>query len=350
MKQWALVVVGTLLCAVASFAGGQNERGEATEAAVGEAPTSLRIAVIAPNPIEEPWNTAFVQGLDGVKAATPHGLKIEYDFHESVDFPDAERVLAQLARSGEYEMVVAHSAYSDAIGNVHERFPEICWVYTGGGNKPIGKNAYWIDVVVHEPSYLFGVLAGMMTKTDVIGVVGGFPVPNQTSAIHAYVAGARSANPEIKVKSMFIEEWFDPAKAKESALAQIAVGADFLYAITFGVFEACKEKNVYAFGFNVDQSSLAPSVVIGSAVLQWEPTLNYVIDEWWNQRVNGTAYNAPMRAVVFLMKDGGSEMVLNPGLESKIPRNVKDAVEKTKGQIMSGELVVPYSEEMTPSD
>lgn len=349
MKRWLVVVVVLLACAVA-FAGGQEEKGAGTEASSAAAPTALNIAIIGPITIEEPWNTALIQSLDRVKAAAPHGLKIEYDFHERVDFPDGERVLAELARTKKYQMLVAHSAYSDAVEKLHERFPEICWVYTGGGNKPIGGNAYWIDVAVHEPSYLFGVLAGLMTKTNVIGSVGSYPVPNETSALHAYVAGARSVNAGIKVKIMYIESWFDPAKAKESALAQISAGADFLYAISFGVFEACKEKNVYAFGFNVDQNSLAPEVVVSSSVMRWDPTLNYVIDEWWNHEVDGTAYDAPMKPVVFLMKDGGSEMASYHGLEDKIPKNVKDAVEKAKQQIISGELVVPYSEEMTPSD
>jgi basic membrane protein A and related proteins len=328
MKRF-VVILANLLVATLIFAG---------------SPSTLRIAIIGPTTIEEPWNTALIQSLDRIKAAKPHNLTVVYDFHERIDFPDAERVLAELAKSGKYDMIVAHSAYSDAIAQVNKRFSNICWVYTGGGNKPIGGNAYWIDVAVNEPSYLFGVLAGMMTKSNLIGSVGSFPVPNENSALNAYRAGVKSVNPKAKVKIMFIENWFDPAKAKESALAQISAGADFIYAISFGVFEACKEKNILAFGFNVDQSSLAPDVVISSSVMRWDPTMNYTIDEWWNHEAKGTAYNAPMKAVLFPMKDGGSEFAPYHDVGSKIPKNVKNKIEQIRKDIMSGKFVVPYSE------
>jgi len=348
MKRVAAILILVLACTLA-FAGGQADKAE-EKAVSGSQPAALQIAIIGPITIEEPWNTALVQSLERVKAAKPHGLKIEYDFHERIDFPDGERVLSELARTGKYGMLVAHSAYSDAVEKLHQKWPDICWVYTGGGNKPIGGNAYWIDVAVHEPSYMFGVLSGMMTKSNFIGSVGSYPVPNENSALNAYMAGVKAVNPKAKVKVMFIESWFDPAKAKESALAQISAGADFIYAISFGVFEACKEKNVRAFGFNVDQNSLAPNVVVSSSVMRWDPTLNYVIDEWWKHTANGAAYSAPLKAVMFPMKDGGAEFASYHTLEGSIPQKVKDAVEKTQKDIMSGKLVVPYSEELPVSD
>jgi basic membrane lipoprotein Med (substrate-binding protein (PBP1-ABC) superfamily) len=193
-------------------------------------------------------------------------------------------------------------------------------------------------------------IAGMMTESNVIGAVAAYPFPNVNLPINGYVAGAKAVNPDVKVKMTYIESWFDPAKAKESTLAQIATGADFIYAERFGPFEAAQEKGVYAFGHYVDQNSLAPETVVASTFAIWDPVTNFLIDEWWNHVVDGKEYAAPMEAVVYFMKDGGSDISGYNALEEEIPQDVKDAVAEARQKIMSGELEVPFNEEPVESD
>ena len=101
-------------------------------------------------------------------------------------------------------------------------------------------------------------LAGGLTESNVIGVVGGLPVPEVNRIVNAFIAGAESVNPEVDVKTTFINSWFDPAAAKEAALAQIDAGADVLFAERFGVIEAAAENGLCSFGNMSDQKDLAP--------------------------------------------------------------------------------------------
>jgi basic membrane lipoprotein Med (substrate-binding protein (PBP1-ABC) superfamily) len=108
-------------------------------------------------------------------------------------------------------------------------------------------------------------LAGGLTKSNKVGVVGGYPVPEVNRLVNAFIAGAKEVNPVVEVLVNFINSWFDPAAAKEAALAQIDAGADVLYAERFGVIEAAEEKGLFAFGNMSDQNEL-PEFVVSSPV------------------------------------------------------------------------------------
>ncbi|MEA1927140.1 MAG: BMP family ABC transporter substrate-binding protein, partial [Candidatus Auribacterota bacterium] len=197
---------------------------------------------------------------------------------------------------------------------------------------------------------LMGIMAGMMTKTNVIGAVAAYPYPQINLPINAYKAGAKSVNPDIKLKMTYIESWFDPPKAKQSALAQIASGADFVYAERFGPFEACKEKGIYGFGHWVDQNSMAPEVVLSSAVALWDPVMNKLVDIWWEHTTEGVPYDAPMEMIQYNMAEGASDIAPYHGLAVKVPEKVKNTVEKTRDAIKSGKLKVPYIDTPAKSD
>jgi basic membrane protein A len=355
--------VGLLLAATIIFAacGGATPATQAPAATqppaeaptepAAAAPTELNIAAIYETSADQPWDTTWIDTINRLKEAKPHGLTINLDATEAVAPPDAERVLRQYASTGKYGIIWAHSAYSEAVKTLMKEYPDIAWVFTGSGNDPLGGNAYWVDVYIHEPAYLCGIIAGSMTKTDTIGAVASFPYPNVNLPLNAYIAGAKSVNPNIKAKVVYIESWFDPAKAKESATAQIAAGADFVYAERFGVFDAVNEHpGVYAFGHFADQHSLAPDVVLTSSIAEWDPGTMVVIDAWWDHVTKGTPYDAPMERILFLMKDGGSDLAPYYNLESQIPQDVRDAVAKAKADILAGTLDVPANEEQVTSD
>src|SRR5207249_8490668 len=127
-----------------------------------------------------------------------------------------------------------------------------------------------------------GIIAGKMTKTNVIGTVAAFPYPNVNLYLNGYVAGAKSVNPNVKVKSTYLGSWYDPPKATQAANAEIAAGADFIYAESAGTIQAVRSHDgVYAFGHYVDQNSLAPSSVPTSDVSVWDPAIKVLIKAWW---------------------------------------------------------------------
>lgn len=312
-------------------------------------PKTLKIGIIFISPVEEPWNTSLLQSLERVQKEKPHGLEISWKYTENVFPPDAARVIRSYAKTGEYGIIWAHSTFPEGISTVHNDFKDIVFIASGGGNQAFGGNAYWVDKYCHEAGYLLGIIAGMMTKTGVIGTVSNFPSPNEDSAVNAYVAGAKSVNPEVEHRMSYIESWFDPPKAKEAAYAQIASGVDVIFANVYGPFTACEEKGILAFGSKVDQNSLSPTTVLSSVVTRWDSSIKFLIDEWWNLKTKGIPYDAPLEEIVYFMKDGGSDIAPFHGLDSKIPQEVKDMVRKKKQEIMEGKLTVPINREKVAS-
>lgn len=308
------------------------------------APTELKIAIPNQTTMEQPWNSSLVQAVERVAATKPHGLTITYKFFENVAEPDAERVLREFASTGEYGIVISHGVYPDAVGVLKDEFPEILWMGTGAGWEALGGNMYWVDISLYEPAYLTGILAGMMTQTDVIGAVAAFPYPNVNSPVNAYFDGARSVNPEVQTRMAYIESWFDPPKAKESAAAQINAGADVIFAERYGPFEACAEKSVYCVGYFTDQNELSPDTVLTSPLVLWDPYVKYAIDRWWEHTVDGVPYNAPTEKIVFDMAQGGSDLAPYYKLADVIPPETQAKVAEVKQEILDGTFQVPYNE------
>ena len=129
------------------------------------------------------------------------------------------------------------------------------------------------------PSYLTGMIAGAMTKSKKIGMVGGYPIPEVNRLMNAFMAGVKETTPDAKFQVAFIGSWFDPPKAKETAFAQIDAGADLLYAERFGVSDAAKERSVLAVGNVIDTQADYPETVVASALWHFEPTLDKAIAE-----------------------------------------------------------------------
>ena len=306
-------------------------------------PSAVRFAVIFVSPGDDTWSTSILGSLDRIAVERPHGLEVTTEWFENIAYADGERVLRDLASSGEYDIIVAHSTYSDAIAAIQGDFPEILFVFSGSGNEATGSNGFWIDVMPHEPAYLAGVAAAMMSETGKIGSVAAFPFPNVNGPVNAFFAGARSVTPDIDVEVTYIESWFDPVKAKDAGTALVNNGADSLYAAsTFGTFGAAQEADrAFAVGELDDQEALAPDVVITSVLALWDPSLGVIIDTWYDHEVNGTAYNAPMERIQFFMPEGGSD--ISPLNATVVPADVITAVNELRARILSGDLVIPLN-------
>jgi basic membrane protein A len=196
------------------------------------------------------------------------------------------------------------------------------------------------DNWIHEPAYLSGMLAGGLTENNVVGIVGGFPVPEVNRITNAFIEGAQEINPQVEAKVTFINSWFDPAAAKEAALAQIDAGADVLFAERFGVIEAAAENNLYAFGNMSDQTDLAPEHVVSGPVWNMTPTVEYVLDQ-----VEAGAYTAQDLKDFSMMGKGGADLApINEDVQGGIPESLVQKVQKREEEIRSGVFRVNIDE------
>jgi basic membrane lipoprotein Med (substrate-binding protein (PBP1-ABC) superfamily) len=292
--------------------------------------------------IEEPWDGVIHSALNKAKDAG----EIEYTYTDDIGYAgDMERVLREVA-----EKTKPHIIFGDAFGNeeavrrVARDYPEIAFVF-GSGGGPADPNFSVFDNWIHEPAYLSGMLAGGLTKTNIIGVVGGYPVPEVNRIVNAFIAGAWSVNPQVEVKTTFINSWFDPAAAKEAALAQIDAGADVLFAERFGVIEAAAENGLYVFGNMSDQTALAPDYVVSGPVWHMEPTVNYIINQ-----VRGGTYTAQdLKDFSMVAKGGASLAPINTKVKGGIPQELIDKVKAKEAEIKSGLFRVDINESQPPA-
>jgi basic membrane protein A len=251
-------------------------------------------------PIEEPRDGVIHTALEKAQKAG----EIDYSFTDNLGYSGSmERVLRQVAATKHPDVI-----FGDAFGNesavyrVAKTYPKIAFVF-GSGTNPAGPNLSVFDNWIHEPAYLLGVMAGQLTKTNKVGVVAAMPIPEVNRLVNAFAAGTHSVNRKAVVKVTFINSFFDPATAKEAALAQIAAGVDAIYAERAGVIEAAVQKNIYAFGNMSDQRSLGPKNVVSSAVWNMTPTVEYVL-----KQVRAHVYTAQDLKDFSMMGDGGASI------------------------------------------
>ncbi len=293
-------------------------------------------------PIEEPWDGVIHQAL---QKAADEG-KITYQHQDNIGYSgDMERVLRNIADTKKPAAI-----FGDAFGNeeavrrVAKDYPAIAFVF-GSGGGPAEPNMAVFDNWIHEPAYLVGMLAGGLTKSNTIGVVGAMPVPEVNRIVNAFKAGVKEINPNAKVKVSFINSWFDPAAAKEAALAQIGTGADVLFAERFGVIEAAASKGLYAFGNMSDQNSLAPTLVVTGPVWNMTPTVEYVI-----KQVNAGSFTGQDLKDFSMVAKGGASLAPYHGLDAKIPADLLAKVKDKEAAIKSGNFRVDIDEAAPTSD
>lgn len=307
-----------------------------TAAPAAEGPTKLKVFGAFATPIEEPWDGVIHSAL---QKAQEEG-KIEYSFTEDIGYSgDMERVLRETAEQLKPDVI-----FGDAFGNeeavrrVAAEYPGIAFVF-GSGLGPADPNFSVFDNWIHEPAYLAGMLAGGLSKSNTIGVVGGYPVPEVNRLVNAFTMGAKEINPAAKVLVTFINSWFDPAAAKEAALAQVDAGADVLYAERFGVIEAAKDKGLLAIGNMSDQNELAPDLVVTSPVWNMTPTVEYVL-----KQVASGAYTAQDLKDFSMVAKGGASLAAFHAVESKIPADLLAKVKEKEAQIKNGLFRVDIDE------
>jgi basic membrane protein A len=296
----------------------------------------LKVVGAYATPIEEPWDGVIDTAL---KAATAAG-RIDYSFQDDIGYTgNMEPTLRQIAADSPDVIFGDAFGLRDAVQAVAADYPDIAFVF-GSDGGPADPNLSVFDNWIHEPAYLAGMLAGGMTRSNIIGVVGAMPIPEVNRLINAYIEGAQSVNDKVQVKVSFINNFDDPATAHEAALAQIGAGADVIYAERDGAIQAAKEKGVLAIGNMSDQSAEAPDNVITSVVWDMQPTVNYVLDQ-----VSADAYTAQDLGQFSSYGKGGAKLAtVNAAVGGGIPQDLLDKVTAKEQDIASGVFRVDVNE------
>ena len=182
---------------------------------------------------------------------------------------DAERVIREMAKRGDKVIFATSFGYMNYALKVSRQFPKTAFVHATG--YKLGKNMGLVNARFYEGRYLTGVIAGEMTKTNVLGYVAAFPIPEVLQGINAFIKGARSVNPKAELRVIWVNSWYDPGKERQAALTLISQGADMIthHTDSTAVVQAAEEENVYAFGYHSDMSRYGPRAHLTATTHHW---------------------------------------------------------------------------------
>lgn len=226
-----------------------------------------------------------------------------------------------------YDLVFGHGfEFQDAAKRVGPDFPKTIYVTTSGSTS--GTNVAGIEFAFADASYLAGLVAGSMTKTNVLGVIGGTELPPVKESFTAFARGAKAVNPRVAVLTSYVGNWDDVSAGREQALAQIGRNADIIFqnadAAGLGVFQAAREtKKALVIGSNSNQNGVAPEITIGSVVINLPHAFLTVAREVKEKRFKPRVIRLGSESDVITL-------VLNPALQSRIPPATLHAVDSAR--------------------
>ena len=284
-------------------------------------------------------------GAFGYNAAQALQGKYSYivDYKENVPIPKIEETLRDYANSG-YDIIISHGfEWGKPAVKVGKDYPETKFViFTGLVNS---SNVASIYPMQQEGTYVLGALAATMSKTGIIGFVGGERYPNLINIYEGYKQGAQDVNPAVKILVTYLDDWDNSTKGKKAAISQIDRGADFLLQVAdtsgHGVIEAAKERGIYAFGAISDQNKLAPNTVLTSFVLDAEKAFDRIITLVKTSNFSGQIFKPGLEAEKGASGDGIVYIAPFHSLEHTVSDNVKLRLEKLKEDIINGNIKVP---------
>jgi basic membrane protein A len=288
----------TAVASAALIGCGKKEEAAAPAAAPAPAPAP---AAAAPAPAA-PLNIAFAYigpvGDGGWTFAHDNGRKalekefgdkIKTTFVESVpEGADAERVFRDMVGQGNKLIFGTTFGYMEPMLKVATDSKDVKFEHATGYKTAENMRTY--DSRTYEGAYMAGVIAGAMTKSNTLGVVGSVPIPEVLRNINSFTLGAQSVNPKITTKVVWVNEWFSPPKETEAATALINGGADVLFQNTDSpaVLKTAQEKGKRAFGWDSDMTAYGPKAHLGSATINWAPyyikATQDALDGKWSDR------------------------------------------------------------------
>lgn len=291
----------------------------------------VKVAGIHTVPVENAWNSRLHTAM---QALAEKGA-IEYVFSESVANTDYARAMRQYADEG-IQLIVGESyGVEREARQVADDYPQTGFLM-GSSGGPHGSNFSVFGTWNHEAGYLSGILAAHMSKSNIFGAVGGYPIPEVNRLINAFRLGVRETEPDAKFLVGFIGTWFDPPKAKEAGLAQIDAGADVLFGERIGTADAAKDRNVYAVGSLIDYIPRYPGVVFANAMWNFEPIVAAAAADVAAGNIQARDYSD-----YSFMKNGGNDVLFDATL---VPAEAVAAMQAKKEAIVSGAFTVPIDD------
>jgi simple sugar transport system substrate-binding protein len=290
----------------------------------------IKVAFVYVGPIAD-GGWSYQHNLGRLALQKELGARIETNYVESVpETADAERVIRQLAAKDYAVIFTTSFGYMDPTLKVAKLFPQVHFEHATG--YKVATNVVTYEARFYEGAYLLGVLAGRMTKTNTLGYVGSFPIPEVLRNIDAFTLGARSVNPKIRTKVVWVDTWYDPGKERQAAEALIAQGADVLGQNTDSpaTVQVAEEKGIYAFGWDSDMAKYGPHAQLTANTENWAP---YYIDEV-NKALDGSWTGGRKNRLG--IKEG--VVVLTP-LNAAIPADVARLFDTKKQAIVAGTLL-----------
>ncbi len=296
----------------------------------------IKVAGIYTQPIQQKWDACLHKAL----LALADKGEIEYVFSEKVSNTDYIRVLREYAESGVALVVGEAFGISRDVRKVADDYPQVAFLM-GDSFGPYGKNMSVFDNYIHEPCYLMGMIAGTMTKSNKIGMVGGYPIGEVNRLFNAFMAGAKAINPEVQFKVSFIGSWYDPPKAKEFAYAQVEAGVDVLYAERAGVVDAAREKGLVAFGNvnDMNKEENGTNVVVASALWHMDSAIGHAVE-----LVKAGQFKAEDYREWTMMGKGGASLSPYYEFDGKLSDEIKGKVAETAAAIKDGSFVVEIND------
>ncbi len=297
------------------------------------ASNAFKVALLTPGPVSDAgWNAAAYQGLEVIKSKLGADTAL-VQTKSPADFDDAFRDFATRG----FDLIFAHGfEYTDSALEVAKSFPGTYFVVSSGSEA--SRNVASITFNVDQATYVEGVLAAGVSKTGVVGAVGGIELPSIKLFFEGFKRGFLSVQSKGRILISYTGNFDDVGAAKEAALAQISQGADVLIhnadAAGLGVFLAAEQGHVYAFGVFNNQNNVAPDVVLASAVTSTPKAFLKIATEVKEKRFHSGMLE-------FGMQDGMVSVVINPKLEPQIPPPALQRALKVQQDLSTGKLVLP---------
>ena len=288
----------------------------------------LKIGFLYVSPISDAgWTHAHDLGRKAIE--TLPGMTVK--FVESVDEGiQTEPILTYFAKKN-YDLVFATSyGYMDPVIKIAKLYPKAIFMHCGGHKRAENVGVYFARI--YQPRYLTGIAAGGMTRSNRIGYVAAYPIPEVIRGINAFTIGAQSVNPDVKVHVVWTKTWYDPIKEKAAAVSMLDKGVDVItqHQDSPAAQVAAQKRNVYSIGYNTDMSKFAPKAHLTSAIWNWEIMYRYIVDQVRNDTWKS-------EDIWWGMEKGVVD--ISP-LSDFVPPALKKKIQTKRQKLINGEIVV----------
>jgi simple sugar transport system substrate-binding protein len=330
---WSTLAAGTALvgCGKKEEVPAPAPTPVAAASAAAPKPEPLKIAFAYVGPVGDGgWTFAHDNARKALEKQ--FGDRIQTSFVEKVpEAADAERVFRDMASQGNKLIFGTTFGYMEPMLKVAADLKDVKFEHATGFKQAENMRTY--DSRTYEGAYMAGVIAGGMTKTNTLGVVGSIPIPEVIRNINSFTLGAQSVNPKIKTKVVWVNEWFNPPKETEAAQSLINGGADVLMQNTdsSAVLQTAEKAGKYAFGWDSDMTAYGPKAHLASSIINWSP---YYIKATQDALDGKWAGNS---ASWWGVKEGAIDLV---SISDKVPAELKEKVEKVKAGLKDGSFAI----------